>query len=203
MNAILSITGSVKAVDPQGYILVAGIAFSVGPSQLPRKGQIVKIEAHLAKPPQSADEQPIWTTSSIIAFDMPDAAPATATAPQAAVPHRTDHHNPIAATPAAKVETAPAAAQAPAGGRFGTTPTRTASTKETAAPSSAAAIANQAVSSAATSSRFQRPVTPAPARRFPGASTPASSPSRAPAPTAQARPPFVSTTDDLDDDVPF
>ncbi len=225
MNAILSITGSVKGVDPQGFALVGGIAFAIAPAQLPKKGQIVKIEAQLAQAPAAADDQPIWTATSVIAFDMPQAQ---AAAP-VEVPQRTDHHNtvssPAAPAPAAAATPAqPKAAAAPAAtSRFGAAPTKPkAAPAQTPAPS-AAAIAQHAVTAASTTSRFQRPAAAAaapaaaqsvpaaqPARRFGAVATSApAAPAARPAaqPAATSRPPFTTGNAAVDafeeTDIPF
>lgn len=218
MNATLSITGSVKGVDPQGFALVGGIAFAIAPAHLPKKDQIVKIEAHLDQAPQASDEQPVWTATSVIVFDMPQ----DQSAAPVAVPQRTDHHNTVATpatAPQAAAPTQRSAAPAPAPvATKAAAPVRFGLSKQTpAAPGSAKAIANQAVTAAATSSRFSKPAQTATAT--PNQSTgrfgiPAATGARPAASAPQsARPPFVAsapakaptkTLDEFtDDDIPF
>lgn len=99
MNAILSITGSVTGVDPQGYARVGGIAFAIPVAQLPQKGQIVKIAAQLIEAPGSAQEAPVWTAVSVIAFNMPQATvarpPASGSTAPVASPTRTTTQTPV------------------------------------------------------------------------------------------------------------
>jgi len=191
-HAILSITGSVKGVDPQGFVLVGGIAFAIAPALLPKKGQIVKIDAHLDHAPQAPDEQPVWTATSVIAFDIHQAQVST----PVEVPQRTDHHNTVATQAAAPQPSNPAQSSA------APTPTKAATPaaptvrfglpkQAPAEPASAKAIANQAVTAAAASGRFGGP---AASGARPAASAPQS-----------ARPPFVASKDldETSDRIPF
>lgn len=123
MNAILSITGSVTGVDPQGYARVGGIAFAIPIAQLPKKGQIVKIAAQLTEAPESTQEAPVWTAVSVIAFDMPQVAAAQPPAPSQATPAAAPTRTNTTQTPV-QTGTKPTGA-----GRFGSLPATAAKPK--------------------------------------------------------------------------
>lgn len=173
MITTLQITGPVSAVDPNGFILVGGIAFAVPKDKLPGVGQIVRLDASLSAA-SAAERPPVWDTAAVLIYP-------TAAGSQ-------DKPAPVAASAAPAVPAAPAPVATPQ-----SAPPRRFGAAVAAAPAATgAAQAPKPVpqSRSSTVSRFGD------LSKRTGSRPPTTN-------NQVSRPPFSAATAGLDDDIPF